>query len=122
MNAAEKFVDWLLRMGYMNEEDILEDGSEIAKDMDNIRRVAPKFYNLMMCLCDCSDHAKDVQDMKLWYLTSSETYEYAFVYATDKESAFAKLNVERKIEEADCSKWEIEELTQNSYDGVFYFC
>lgn len=52
MNNETKFIDWLLEMGYLDKEDILEDGKEIANDIRKIRDVAPKFYNMLMCISD----------------------------------------------------------------------
>lgn len=59
--------------------------------------------------------------MKWWYLMCGLTQEYAVVYADNKKEAFKKLQSKREIEEKDYSKWEVEELTSNSYDGVLYF-
>lgn len=55
MNGATKFVDWLLEMGYLDKEDISTDGIEIAQDMNKIKKVAPRFYNMLMCMCDCEE-------------------------------------------------------------------
>ena len=57
MNGATKFVDWLLEMGYMDKEDISTDGIEIANDLNKVKEVAPKFYNMRMCKSNCEDKA-----------------------------------------------------------------
>lgn len=57
MNGATKFVNWLLEMGYLDKEDISSDGVEIARDMNKVKEVAPKFYNMLMCMCDCEERA-----------------------------------------------------------------
>ncbi|MDE7446144.1 MAG: hypothetical protein K2N15_10670 [Lachnospiraceae bacterium] len=57
MNGATKFVDWLLEMGYLEKEDISEDGVDIAKDIGKVKEVAPKFYNMLMCMCNCEERA-----------------------------------------------------------------
>lgn len=57
MNGATKFVDWLLEMRYLDKEDIATDGADIAMDMNKIKKVAPKFYNMLMCMCDCEERA-----------------------------------------------------------------
>lgn len=59
--------------------------------------------------------------MKLWYLMCGYTQEYAVVFAENPREAFKKLKSKRVIETKDFSKWEAEELTENSYDGVLYF-
>lgn len=57
MNGATKFVNWLLDVGYLEKEDINQDGVEIAQDMAKVKKVAPKFYNMLMCMCDCEERA-----------------------------------------------------------------
>lgn len=57
MNGVTKFVDWLLEMGYLDKEDITTDGVDIVMDMNKIKEVAPKFYNMLMCMCDCEERA-----------------------------------------------------------------
>lgn len=58
---------------------------------------------------------------KLWYLLCGETQEYAVVFAKSPKKAFKKLKKKRTIEADDFSKWEIERLKKDSYDGVLYF-
>lgn len=55
MPQAKKFVDWLLDMEYLEKEDVDRDGINIAYDMHKVKEVAPRFYNLLMCMCDCDD-------------------------------------------------------------------
>ena len=57
MNGTTQFVDWLLEMGYLEKEDISIDGVEITKDMIKVKEVAPKFYNMLMCMCGCEERA-----------------------------------------------------------------
>ena len=59
--------------------------------------------------------------MRIWYLMCGLIQEYAVVFATSKEEAFEKLKSQRKIETTDIDYWEIEELTEESYNGVLYF-
>ena len=59
--------------------------------------------------------------MKLWYLMCGLTQEYAVVFAKNKKEAFKKLANNREIETKDINYWEIEELTEESYNGVLYF-
>ena len=57
LNGATKFVDWLLEMGYLDKEDISADGVEIVSDIGKVKKVAPKFYNMLMVMCNCSERA-----------------------------------------------------------------
>ena len=59
--------------------------------------------------------------MKLWYLMCGLTQEYAIVFANNEKEAFKKLKSQREIETTNIGCWEIEELTEESYDGVLYF-
>lgn len=60
--------------------------------------------------------------MKMWYLTCGLTQEYAVVFACgEEEDAFEKLKAQREIEITDIDYWEIEEITEKSYNGVLYF-
>lgn len=59
--------------------------------------------------------------MKMWYLLCGYTQEYAVVFAENKEKAFEKLLAAREIETKDYRMWDIEELTEDSYNGVLYF-
>ena len=59
--------------------------------------------------------------MKWWYLMCGLTQEYAVVYAYNRKEAFKKLQSKREIGEKDYSKWKVEELKPDSYDGVLYF-
>ena len=45
----------------------------------------------------------------------------AVVYAYNRKEAFKKLQSKIEIEEKDYSKWKVEELKSDSYDGVLYF-
>ena len=51
MEGPQKFIDWLLEMGYLEQDDIPTDKKEIIADIRKVRTVAPKFYNMMMCMC-----------------------------------------------------------------------
>lgn len=57
MDGAQKFIDWLLEAGYLEDNDILTDRDEITDDIRKIKKVAPKFYNMMMCMSDCEERA-----------------------------------------------------------------
>lgn len=59
--------------------------------------------------------------MRLWYLTCRKTQEYAVVFAKSKNAAFERLIAYRKVETDDYDLWDIEEFTEESYDGVLYF-
>lgn len=59
--------------------------------------------------------------MRIWYLMCGLTQEYAVVFSHSKEEAFEKLKAKRTIETTDIDYWEVEELTEESYDGVLYF-
>lgn len=59
--------------------------------------------------------------MRIWYLMCGLTQEYAVTFANSEEEAFKKLKSQRKIETTDIDYWEIEELTEESYNGVLYF-
>ena len=63
----------------------------------------------------------EVLNMKWWYLMCGLTQEYAVVYAYNSKEAFKKLQSKRETEEKDYSKWDVEELKPDSYDGVLYF-
>ena len=60
--------------------------------------------------------------MKLWYLTCSYSLEYAVVFAEHEQAAFKKLKATRKLEVDDIGMWNIEEFTEETYDGVLYLC
>ena len=59
--------------------------------------------------------------MRIWYLMCGLTQEYAVAFANNEEEAFEKLKSQRKIETTDIDYWEIEELTEESYNGALYF-
>ena len=61
--------------------------------------------------------------MKLWYLTHKNAIEYAVVFAENETKALEKLFAHSAIEEnsRDASVWEIEEFTEEKYNGVLYF-
>ena len=59
--------------------------------------------------------------MRIWYLMCGLTQEYAVAFANNEEEAFKKLKAQRKIETTDIDYWEIEELTEESYNGALYF-
>lgn len=59
--------------------------------------------------------------MKIWYLMCGATQEYAVVFANNEKEAFDKLTSHRVVDMNDINCWEIEELTEESYDGVLYF-
>ena len=48
----EHFFNWMLTMGYMSEDDIVEDGEEISENLKDIQWAFPKFYNLITSICD----------------------------------------------------------------------
>ena len=64
--------------------------------------------------------------MKVFYLSSSELF-YSVVYANSKEEAFEKMKYSRKELfrilglSSDIERWDIEEFTLDSYDGVLCF-
>lgn len=64
--------------------------------------------------------------MKVFYLSSSELF-YSVVYANSKEEAFEKMKYSRKELfrilglPSDIERWDIEEFTLDSYDGVLCF-
>ena len=47
----EHFFNWMLTMGYLEPEDIEEDGEEISKDLATILETTPKFYGFIMDIC-----------------------------------------------------------------------
>ena len=47
----EHFFNWMLEMGYLEPEDIEEDGEEFSKDLAIILEVAPRFYDFIMGMC-----------------------------------------------------------------------
>lgn len=51
--SAEQFINWLLEMEYMESADV----KDITNDVALIKEAAPRLYNLLMCMCDCSDRA-----------------------------------------------------------------
>lgn len=59
MEGPQKFIDWLLEMGYLEQDDIPTDKKEIIADIRKVRTVAPKFYNMMMCMCNCRERSND---------------------------------------------------------------
>lgn len=59
MEGPQKFIDWLLEMGYLEQDDIPTDKEEVIADIRKVRTVAPKFYNMMMCMCNCEERSND---------------------------------------------------------------
>lgn len=59
MEEPHKFIEWLLEMGYLEPDDIPTEREEIVEDIKKIREVAPKFYNMMMRMCDCEERSND---------------------------------------------------------------
>lgn len=59
MEGPQKFIDWLLEMGYLEQDDIPTDKKEIIADIRKVRTVSPKFYNMMMCMCNCGERSND---------------------------------------------------------------
>jgi hypothetical protein len=55
MNGAKKIIDWLLEMGYLEKEELPSDEIEITEDINKVKEFAPKFYNMLMCMCDCEE-------------------------------------------------------------------
>lgn len=49
MEGPQKFIDWLLEMGYLEQDDIPTDKEEIIANIRKVRTVAPKFYNICVC-------------------------------------------------------------------------
>lgn len=47
------------KMGYLEQDDIPTDKKEIIADIRKVRTVAPKFYNMMMCMCNCEERSND---------------------------------------------------------------
>lgn len=54
-----KFISWMIDMGYlgdeykfMEREEIVEERKQIREDMEKVKEVAPKFYNLIMNVVD----------------------------------------------------------------------
>ena len=54
-----KFIFWMTDMGYlgdeyrfMEREEIVNERRQIREDMEKIKEVAPKFYNLIMSVVD----------------------------------------------------------------------
>lgn len=48
----EHFFNWMLMMGYMNADEIVEDGDEISEDLEKAKYATPKLYELIMSICD----------------------------------------------------------------------
>lgn len=48
----EHFFNWMLMMGYLDPEDIEENGEEFSKDLAIISKTAPRFYDFIMSICD----------------------------------------------------------------------
>ena len=52
MSGSETFVPWLFEMGYLDKEDVVMDEKEIEEDLNKVKEVAPRFYNMLMCMCN----------------------------------------------------------------------
>ena len=48
--VACDFYDWLVKMGYCDIEDELEDLNDVVKDFYHIQDNAPKLFNLLRCI------------------------------------------------------------------------
>ena len=70
---------------------------------------------------DSGSNPETEVNMKIWYLMCGLTQEYAVVFARSKEDSFERLKSQREVETTDIDYWEIEELTEDSYNGVLYF-
>ena len=51
MEHMKHFFNWMLEYGYLEPEDIEEDGEEFSKDLEKILEVAPRFYGFIMSMC-----------------------------------------------------------------------
>ena len=52
MKDAEKFIDWLLENGYLEEEDLSTDRDEMVEDFAAVHETAPRLYNLLKNISD----------------------------------------------------------------------
>ena len=52
MKDMEKFVEWLLEMGYLDPEDIPEDKEQLDKDLQLVKASAPPLYHLLMTISE----------------------------------------------------------------------
>lgn len=48
-----RFAEWLNNLGYLEDDDLKMDGAEINADLEKIKDIAPKLYNLLIT---CSLH------------------------------------------------------------------
>lgn len=44
-----RFAEWLNNLGYLEDDDLKMDGAEINADLEKIKDIAPKLYNLLRC-------------------------------------------------------------------------
>ena len=45
-----KFAEWLNNLGYLEDDDLKMDGAEINADLEKIKDIAPKLYNMLITL------------------------------------------------------------------------
>lgn len=63
MDYTRDFLNWLVNMGYVDVTDVAEDVNDITRDLKTIRVVAPKFFNLIMCMCNSERRAHDIDNI-----------------------------------------------------------
>lgn len=56
MSGSETFISWLFEMGYLDKNDIVMDGKEIEEDLDKVKEMVPKFYNMLMGMCNYEEN------------------------------------------------------------------
>lgn len=52
MSGSETFVSWLFEMGYLDKEDVVMNEKDIEGDLNKVKEVAPRLYNMLMCMCN----------------------------------------------------------------------
>lgn len=49
-NKQATFAEWLNNLGYLKDDDLKMDGAEINADLEKIKDIAPKLYNMLITL------------------------------------------------------------------------
>lgn len=49
-NKQARFAEWLNNLGYLEDDDLKMDGAEINADLEKIKDIVPKLYNMLITL------------------------------------------------------------------------
>lgn len=50
IDKQARFAEWLNNLGYLEDDDLKMDGAEINADLEKIKDIVPKLYNMLITL------------------------------------------------------------------------